>query len=137
LCNNCFSSRLRYFGSHVWLRLTTCNKRICMYVCSIGKQSGESVQSVQDKSTHTHAHNRLTVLVQDYPGGPVPEETFTHSHPSSSPDILYELPPSTTIHGILPVQFMCLAVLFHKLSLGPLWSSSWSETLCFILHTSI
>jgi len=31
--HNCFSSRLRYFGSHVWLRLTTCNKRICMYVC--------------------------------------------------------------------------------------------------------
>ena len=26
---------------------------------SIGKQSGESVQSVQDKSTHTHTHTTV------------------------------------------------------------------------------
>jgi len=36
-------------------------------------------------STHTHTHTHthtaiLQPLVQDYPGGPVPEETFTHSH---------------------------------------------------------
>ena len=29
---------------------------------------------------HTHAHDRLTTLCPDYPGGPAPEETFTHSH---------------------------------------------------------
>ena len=29
-------------------------------------------------------------------GGPVLEETFTHSHPSWSSDILYQLPRSTT-----------------------------------------
>ena len=29
--------------------------------------------------THTHTHDRLTV--RDCPGEPVPEETFTHSHP--------------------------------------------------------
>ena len=35
--------------------------------------------------THTHStHNRLTAFVRDYPGRPVPEETFTHSHPSWS-----------------------------------------------------
>jgi len=46
-------------------------------------------------------------------------------------------PPSTMIHRILLVQFMCLTVLFHNLSPGPghLWSTSWSETLYFILNT--
>ena len=35
--------------------------------------------------THTHTHTHTTVLrpfVRDYPGEPVPEETFTLSHPS-------------------------------------------------------
>ena len=32
------------------------------------------------------------------------------------------------------VQFTCLTVLFHNLSPGPLWSSSWSRALYFILH---
>ena len=57
------------------------------------------------------------------------------SHLSWSTDIRYQLPPSTTIHGILLVQFTCLTVLFHNLSPGHLWSSSWSGTLYFILHT--
>ena len=69
-----------------------------------------------------------------YPGRPVPEETFTNSHPSSSSDILYHLPPFTTIHGILFVQFTSLTVLLDNLSPGPLWSSSWPWTLNFILH---
>ena len=50
--------------------------------------------------TYTHA-TVLRPLVQDQAGGPVPEETFTHSHPSWSSDILYQLPPSATIHSIL------------------------------------
>ena len=54
---------------------------------------------------------------------PVAEKTFTHSHPSCSSDILYQLPPSTTIYSILLVQFTCLTVLFHYFSPGPLWSS--------------
>jgi len=61
-----------------------------------------------------------------------PEETFTHSHASWSSDSIYQLIPSTTIHNIL-VQFTCLTVLFHNLSPGPLWSSSWYGTLYFIL----
>jgi len=34
-------------------------------------------------SLRTHTHTHTTVLrpfVRDYPGGPIPEETFTHSH---------------------------------------------------------
>jgi len=54
--------------------------------------------------------------VRDYPGRPVPEETFIHSHPFWSSDILYQLPPSTTIHSILLVQFTCLTVLSHNKS---------------------
>jgi len=41
----------------------------------------------------THTHNRLTAFCRDNPGRLVPEETFTHSHPSWSSDILYKLPP--------------------------------------------
>ena len=69
-----------------------------------------------DTHIHTHTQPFNPPFVQDYPGKPVPEETFTHSHPSWSPDILYQLPPSTTIHSILLVQYTCLTVLFHNLS---------------------
>jgi len=76
-----------------------------------------------DRVTHTHtraharthAHNRLRLLVRDYPGRPVSEETLTHSHPSWSSDILYQLPLFTTFHSILCVQFTCLTV-FDNLS---------------------
>ena len=75
---------------------------------------------------HTRTHNRLTAFVRDNPGRPVPEETLTHSHPTWSSDILYHLPPFTTIHGILFVHFTCLTILSDNLSPGPLWSSSFS-----------
>jgi len=82
-----------------------------------------------------NTHTCLTAFVWDYPGGPVPEETFTHSHPCWSSDILYHLPPSTMIYSILLVQFACLTVLFHNLSPGPLWSYCWSGNLYVKLHT--
>ena len=83
--------------------------------------------------THTTVYRPF---VRDYPGRPVPEETFTftHSHPSSSSDSLYQLPPSTTIYSILLVQFTWLTVLFHNLVPCLLWSSSWSGAVYFILH---
>jgi len=91
---------------------------------------------------HTRTHARTHTHTQPFNGrwsgttrgGTVPEETITHSHPSWSSDILYQLPPFTTIHCILCVQFTCLTVLFDNLSPGPLLSSSWSWTLYFILH---
>ena len=76
----------------------------------------------------------LRPFVWDYLGQLVPEETFTHSHLFWSSTILYQLPPSTTIHSILPVQFTCLTAVLHNLSQSPLWSTSWSGTLHFILH---
>ena len=74
-------------------------------------------------------------FVWDNPGEPVPEETFTRSHLSWSSIVPYLLHPSTTIHGILPVQSTYLRILFHNLSPSFLWSTSWLGTLHFILHT--
>jgi len=70
--------------------------------------------------THTHTHTQPFYgsldFVRDNPSELVPEETFTHSHPSWSSVIPYLLHPYPVIHGILPVQFMCLTVFFHNLS---------------------
>jgi len=81
------------------------------------------------KTTYLHTHNRSTTLCPGLPGRPVPEETFTHSHPSWSLDILYQLPPFTAIHSILCVQFTCLTASLQVLfglprGLGP--STSYS-----------
>ena len=81
------------------------------------------------RSTQQHARLYTQPLVRDYPGRLVPEETLTHSHPSWSSDILHQLPSSTTILSILLVTFTCLTVLFHNLSPGSLWSSSWPWNL--------
>jgi len=74
-------------------------------------------------------------FVRDNPGEPVPEETFTHSHLSSSSITPYLLPPSIMIHGILRVRFTCLTVFSHNYSPRFLWYTSWSGTLNYILHT--
>ena len=65
-------------------------------------------------------------FVRDNPGRPVPEETFTRSHPSWSTYFLYHLSPFSTVHGILFIQLTCLTVLSNNLFPGPLWSSPWS-----------
>jgi len=88
---------------------------------------------------HTEAVTTTTTtvlwpFVRDYPGEPVPEETFTHP-PSWSSSSLYQLLPSTKIHSILPVQTACLASFLHNLSPRPLWSTSWSGALHLIFHT--
>jgi len=84
--------------------------------------------------SHTHKPFYGSVeFVRDSPGEPVPEETFTHythrghqsysqhSNLSGSSTIFYQLPPSTMIHSILHVQFMCLTVFFAQtLSKSPL-----------------
>jgi len=55
-------------------------------------------------------------FVSDNLGEPVPEETFTHSHLSWSLIVPCLLHPSTTIHGILPVQSIRLTVFPQSLS---------------------
>ena len=84
-------------------------------------------------------NDRLTAfdngLWPAYPGRPVPEETFTHSHPSGSSCFLYHLSPFAMVHGIRFIQLTCLTVLTYNLFPGLLWSSPWSWTLNFMLHT--
>jgi len=79
------------------------------------------------------------------------DQTITHSnslhswfvpkaHSHTQPfygSIPYLLHPSTTIHGILPVQSMHrhVTIFFHNLAPSFLWSTSWPGTLHFILHT--
>jgi len=85
-------------------------------------------------TTTTTTTTILWPFVWDYPGEPVPEETLTHP-PSSSSSSLYQPLPSTTIHSILRVQIMCLAIFLHNLSPCPLWSTSWSGALHLIFRT--
>jgi len=84
------------------------------------------VISIGDKyNQQQHTTTVLRPFVRDYPGELVPEETLTHP-PSWSLSNLYQLLPSTTIHSILLVQIMCLAIFLHNLSPCRLWSTSWS-----------
>jgi len=84
---------------------------------------------------HTHTHSRLTALCPGLPGWAGTRRNIHPLTPGLVSDIIYQLPPSTMIHSMFLVQFICLIALFHNLSSRPLWSSSGSGTLYFILHT--
>ena len=66
-------------------------------------------------TTTTTTTTVLWPFIHDYPGEPVPKETSTHSHLSQSSTILYQLPPSTMIHSILPIQIARLTFFVHNL----------------------
>jgi len=68
--------------------------------------------------THTHTQSFYGTMdfVQNDPGEPVPEETFTHSHLLWSSVIPYLLLSSITIHGILSVLFICAGQSFFTIS---------------------
>jgi len=58
-------------------------------------------------ATATTTTTILWPFIPDYPGEPVPEETFTQlTYPDHQPQLL----PSTTINSIVPVQFTCLTI---------------------------
>ena len=86
------------------------------------------------KQKHNNNNNHFIAVCPDYPGEPVPEKKITHRSFSSSSN-LYQLLPSTTIHSILLVHIMCLAIFLYNLSPCPLWSTSWSGALHLIFHT--
>jgi len=78
----------------------------------------------------THTHTVLWPFVWDYSGelGRYQKKHLpTHTYPDQ-PTTLYQLPPSTTIYSILPVEFTCLTVFLHNPSPSPLWSTSWFGT---------
>jgi len=67
----------------------------------------------------------LWPFVRDYPGKPVPEETFTHSPILI---IIQPLSASSIYYNPQHVQFTCLTIFLHNLCPCPLWSTSspWS-----------
>ena len=70
---------------------------------------------------YNYNHFTAQDFVWDNQGEPVPKVTFIHSHLSWSSIIPYLLQTSTTIYGILPVQFTCLTLFLHNLQVffGP------------------
>ena len=75
--------------------------------------------------TCTHAHTHTTVLWLCILSGTIQMSRYQkkHSYLSWSSIISYLLPPSSTIHGILCVQFTCLTV-----SVVSPWPWPWPKT---------
>jgi len=80
-----------------------------------------------------HYYNHFMAL---FLGLPWWAGTRRNIHPLTSglSIILYLYPPSIAIYSILPVQ-LCSWQSLHNLSPSPVWSTSWSGTLYFILRT--
>ena len=93
------------------------------------------------EATHTHTQPFYGSIdfVRDNPGEPVPEKIFTHLHLSWSSIASYLLHLSNMIHGILPVQSMCLTIFFpqslSKFSLIYLAPYISSPDHCFLFTT--
>jgi len=80
-------------------------------------------------------------VVWDYPGRPVPEETFTHSHPSWSSNILYQLPPfircmTSSLFNLRAWQSFSTTSLQVLFGLPPGLGPSTSETIQFFTQSS-
>ena len=68
---------------------------------------------------NNNSNNRFTALCQRLLGRAGTRRNITHP-PTWSLSNLFKLLLSTVIHSILPVQFTCLAIFLHNLSLRPL-----------------
>ena len=98
-------------------------------ICILVTKYISKLNKIQITRTHTQPFNGPwsgTTLVGRY----------QKKHPSWSSDILYHLPPFTTQRPMTSSLFILRAwQSSYNLSPGPLWSSTWSWTLNFILHT--
>jgi len=107
-------SKDRHGSFYLWLLLSVADN--CDPPCNIlGHFRDECC--TQYKHTHTQLFHGSLNFVRDNAGEPVPEVTFTHSHSSWSsiiPICFLLLPPSTTIHGILPIQSKLFIVFFPQ-----------------------
>jgi len=63
---------------------------------------------------------------------------YQKKHSCTHPTMVIKCPlllhPSRKIYSILPVKSTCLTLFFHCLSPSFLWSTSWPDTLHFILQ---
>jgi len=86
-----------------------------------------------DITPSAHTHNRFTALW--ILSGTTRVSRYQKKHSPTHTHRGHQSSPSTTIHGILPIQSTCFTVFFHNHFPSFLWSTSWSGTLHFILHT--
>ena len=123
-----------YHWSQNWfvMLLTVIIKVACMMEDMMSWRMEQScVVVILNTHTHTQPFNGLcsgTTLVGRYQKKHSP----THTHPDHRTSFINFLHLLLSTASLF--HFTCLAVLFNNLSPGPLWSSSWSWTLCFILH---
>ena len=82
------------------------------------------------KTTYLHTHNHLTTLCPGLPGW---AGTRRNIHPLT-PILIIGHPLSTFSIYWDPLHPLCSVYVLDSLSPGPLWSSSWSGTLYFILQ---
>jgi len=85
--------------------------------------------------THTRSHARTHAHTQPF-NGPL-SRTIQVGQKKHSPTRAYPGHQTSFINflHLLRSEASSLKVLFHNLCPGPLWSTSWSATLYFILHT--
>jgi len=82
-------------------------------------------------NTHTQPFYGSLDFIQDYPGEPVPEETFTHSHLSWSSIILYLLPPMYCDPRNIRVLLLVCFSFISFYSVVPCGRFSWSLLSAF------
>ena len=115
-----------------WARLMAGSGRVSGAMVHVSKRDRGGVASV-DRTLSTGDQRPAVVRGRtfsrhrrDNPGMPIPEETFTRSHPSWSTYFLYHFSPFATVHGILYSAYVLDSPLSNNLFPGPLWSSPWS-----------
>ena len=95
----------------------------CPPACRTDRLQTESAYSAQEKCNWHYLPYKTTTtmtilrhFIQNYPGEPVPKETFTHISRSLNIRFLHLV----MIHSILRVQSVCMTVFLHNLSPSPL-----------------
>ena len=90
---------------------------IIQHTCSM-KQKHAKYTHITHTHTHTHTHTTILRLCGICPEQPGWAGTERNIHPLTLIVVInhpYLLSPSTTIHGILPIQSTCSTVFFHNL----------------------
>jgi len=110
----------------LWWPKTGLNKHTHIYALKI---LGLQQQQQQQQQQPFYGPLSRSTQVSQYEKKHSPTHTYPDHQPFLSASFIYY------VHSILHVQFMCLTVFLPNLSTCPLWSTSWSGTLHFILHT--
>jgi len=100
--HHCAPYILIHWHIHLVHLLLFIHQSCSLITCSFRKNALLSSNTTATATaTVTTTTTILWLFVQDYPGEPGPEETFTYLHLSWLSIMLYLLPPFTMIHSIL------------------------------------